>query len=154
MNMGNRDNWSYIQMPKTVFEQVESMLKTEEFTKKGIFKPKDIALILFRDFIEHGSDMLDNTSKVEKLQIELNAINNMFEMIIQNKIDQKSLENIKHKQTKNKETILTDTNIDKQIKVLHKNNKPYCTYHKTYECIHTLYVSMLSNFINIEKHKN
>lgn len=152
--MGNRDNWSYIQMPKTVFEQVENMLKAEEFTKKGIFKPKDIALILFRDFIEHGSDMLDSISKVEKLQVQLNTINNMLYMINQDKIDRKALGNIKHEQTKNKETILIDNNINKQVKVTHKNNIPYCTYDKTNECIHTLYISMLGHLINLKKNKN
>lgn len=153
--MGNRDNWSYIQIPKVVFEQVESMLKVDEFTKKGIIKPKDIALILFRDFIEHGSDMLDSISKVKRLEIELKSINNMLEMIKQNKgDDHEILNNIKHKQTKNKITILIDKNINKEIEVIHKNNIPYCTHDKTYRCIHTLYLLMLKNFINLEKYKD
>ncbi len=109
--MGNRDNWSYIQMPKTVFEEVEKMLKSEEFTKIGIFKPKDIALILFRDFIENGSSILDITSKVKRLQIEVDTTNNILYMITQNKLDRKKFENINHEQTIDKETILNDDNI-------------------------------------------
>jgi hypothetical protein len=148
--MGNRDNWSYIQIPKTVFEEVENLLKAEEFTKKGIFKPKDITLILLRDFIEHGSDMLEITTKVEKLQIELNTMNTMFSMINQNKIDREYLSHIKHVQTKDKETILNDENIDKQIKIIQKNKKSYCTYDKTNECAHTLYLSIIRSLIKFK----
>ena len=152
--MGNRDNWSYIQMPKTVFEQVENMLKAEEFTKKGIFKPKDIALILFRDFIEHGSDMLDSISKVEKLQVELNTMNTMLSMIDQNKINRKRLEHIKIEQIKDDEYSLNDKKIGKKIKVIRKNKKLYCTYDKNHKCEHTLYASAISNLIESRKNND
>ena len=75
-------------------------------------------------------------------------------MINQNKIDNDLLKNIKHKQTKDKVTILIDDNIDKEIEIIHKDNIPYCMHDKTNECIHTLYMLMLANLINLKKHKD
>jgi len=54
--MGNRDNWAYIQTPILVFEEVQRILDNPEWKNLGIAKPKDIALILLRKWIEENKD--------------------------------------------------------------------------------------------------
>lgn len=57
--MGTSSNWAYIQIPKVTFQEMENILEDPEFARFGFFKPKDVTLVLARQFLKNPKAILD-----------------------------------------------------------------------------------------------
>ncbi len=66
MYMARSDNWSYIQTPKIIFKEIEKILEDKEFQRFGFFKPKDVSLVLCREFLKNPKGILDISSTLEQ----------------------------------------------------------------------------------------
>jgi len=172
--MGNRDNWSYIQIPKIVFEEIESILDSGEFKKKGIVKPKDITLILLRKFIDKGSELLKiiekepnpNMEKMEneivKIKTIIDGFSRMSENFIQFIEDEtkhlgksnlmpietnfEEIRGMKGIEATEKYIIIRDNEIKKDVKLEIKKKKLICSHDKSEYCKHTVYTMITPGF--------
>ncbi|QMU53542.1 MAG: hypothetical protein GKS07_11040 [Nitrosopumilus sp.] len=69
--MADSKNWSYVQTPKIVFQEIEKILEGAKFKRLGYFKPKDIAILLFRDFLTNPDGFIENQLDIRKHELKL-----------------------------------------------------------------------------------
>ena len=176
--MGKSDNWSYIQTPKIIFDQVTELLKNVKFQNKSFFKPKDITLELLREFLKQPDTILKkiDVAKLEKHIIELEKslqkMTNEKERIEKNRdeiikvliserfkpslhgFDETYVSDLRKSAIGEKYIRLFNDEYENYATVFIKNKKLVCSEHKNKNCNHKLVAINNTKFRNqIEKYK-